>query len=181
MVRPHLNNIRSGEQHRYSYHVCLAVCGVLLLGVPAFAAPPSETSRPPAFSDYPAEMPTECAERAGEGQRLREEIIDDRYPQGTAQRNFAGCWSLAIVGCGTQCNAVAAMYPGGGPIVWGPSGIVFDYRADSRLLIVNPLHRIRGISHELANRGIYSTFYVLDPERLTFIEMHRSRVLAPPQ
>ncbi len=53
--------------------------------------------------------------------------------------NFAGRYVLATIGCGTECQATYVLNPAPGDAFEGVvSGHRIEYRADSRLIIVNP-------------------------------------------
>lgn len=111
---------------------------------PQYWTPPPEESRP-AFADYPTFDPpdplvehvdfTSHPDAALFGDALREAIGEPA--------DFAGRYRIVLVGCGTSCQAALVLDAGSGRVLTGPAAeFGVDYRADSRLLVVNPVERV---------------------------------------
>lgn len=112
----------------------------LLLG----AAAPARSSAAARFDRYPATV----ASVRPVAPRLR--TVTDRHYRtalraaGAAPVDFAGHWTLAVIGCGAECLVVAAVDHRDGRVVWlrptlccWPDDVQepLAYRRDSRLLV----------------------------------------------
>ncbi len=116
------------------------LCALLGVSLPAYA------DDAPSFEDYPATIyrgklhdphlvRRDCSELNAFWcfrTRLKEAAREDGI-------TFAGSFTVAIWGCGTECQSGAVIDRKSGTMFWLPTASLgYDYRADSRLLIVNP-------------------------------------------
>lgn len=78
--------------------------------------------------------------------------------------NFAGCWRVVQIGCGTSCQQVAFLHPESETVVWGPiANYGVDYDVNSNLLVVNPEDVLKKENAENLD-WVETKRYVLDHE-----------------
>lgn len=85
--------------------------------------------------------------------------------------NFAGRFALIEWGCGTNCQELAVVDLGNGKIVeYGlTASLGFDYRPDSRLLLVNPPDRVDRLSPDSLLAEVESDYFIMETEGLSWL------------
>ncbi len=132
---------------------------------PAYWNPPSDTSGWPAFGDHAT-----ATRFSGNATFVDlESHPDARTFQSALARaigtrpDFAGAYTLVQIGCGTSCQAIALVDARDGAVFFGPTAEAgLDYRADSRLIVVNPLQNLRDAYGDEIPLWAATRFYVFD-------------------
>jgi hypothetical protein len=129
-----------------SYHVTgiRASLALLAFAATAVAGRPWAQHRPPRFEDFPARVtfhgtPAPVDLDSDPGARSFQTVLRAWAGSGP---NFAGAFTLATWGCGTQCKSLALVDARTGRVFFpnfDSDGLGFSYRLDSELLIVDPV------------------------------------------
>lgn len=117
---------------------------------PRYWTPPPEEARP-RFADHPADGPRNpLVAHVDFASNPDAALFTDALTAAIGEPpDFAGRYRIVQVGCGTSCQAALAVDAATGQVVTGPTAeLGIDYRADSRLLVVNPIERVTAVFAE---------------------------------
>jgi len=146
----------------------------LLIAALAALVAPAAYAQVPQFSDYPAHPYSGPAAPLILASKMDINFRTRLLEAARGPVNFAGVYSLATFGCGTECVMGAAVNLRTGRVVWLPSTICcwpadadakfqpVAFRADSTLLVLSGLR-----DEKEGDQGAH--FYRIDGDRFVFI------------
>lgn len=110
--------------------------GLVLVLTSLYAFPAYSCASTPRFGDFPV-LTEGCPAPANNMEKLSAELSG--AAPGADKANFAQCWHVTEISCGTSCSQVVLTHLPSGAQFSGPVATVGTmFRVNSRLLVLNP-------------------------------------------
>ncbi len=128
-----------------------------LCALPVYSCPDA-----PGFGDFPISTKG-CPAPAKNLEELSPELAGAE--PGATQANFAQCWHVTEISCGTSCAQIALTHLPTGEQFSGPVATVgATFRVNSRLLVLNPAENIVEAFGDSPPQWAVTEHFVLQPD-----------------